>query len=208
MKKKYTDFIPKSDAEFARWLQNLLKRFPELATICLSYLSNAEIASFLNAGNEVLQLIFEVPKAKASLKGLVSHKEATKRKFIKMARAYIVCAKASNNFSMQLAAGAGILSSSQTIDINNIRPEIKVTARTGYVEIIFNKHHVLPVAIFCRLEGDYDWHFVGNEDTSPFLDKTPLQEEFKPERREYMARYTNIKHLIGQESAISVVTCG
>jgi len=208
MQKKYTDFIPKSDAELIIWLGNFLKRFPELASECLPHTPSNEVSGFLQEGRDVIGLIGEVNKGKALFKALVRKKDLARKNFLKTARAYITMIKVSKNYNKALAAGAGIISSSQTIDINNICPEIKVVARTGYVEIAFNKQHVLPIAVFSRFEGEYDWQFIGNEDTSPFIDKRPLREEFKPERREYMAMYTNIKHTIGLESAISVVTFG
>lgn len=207
--KKYEDFIPKADAKFMLWTEVWHLNFPGLAARTMPHVLSPEQERHLDLARRTINKIKEVDKAKSALAAVVAEKEMLKKEFIGEARAYINMAKACSHFSDDDFLGVGITCSNQTLDFSELSPIIKAIVFPTHVEVSFNKHHVLSVAIYCRLPEDKgEWTLLAKCSKSPYIDKTPLRVENKPERREYMAMFTNIETMLGQRSGIIQVTVG
>ncbi|GGH76251.1 hypothetical protein GCM10011379_40810 [Filimonas zeae] len=207
--KKYKDFMPKADTQFRTWTELWKIDFPRLVALTLPHVQLAEQQSHLQLSQKAIDIIDEVERAKMKLAALVSEKEMIKKEFTAAARTYINMAKATPQFKEEGILGIGITCTNQTLDLNDMRPAIKTAVFPHHVEVSFKKHHVLSVAIYCRLPQDKGkWTLVGKCSKSPFIDKTPLRIENKPEKREYMAIYTDVQELMGHQSDICMVTFG
>lgn len=201
--------MPKADNQFQIWAELWRNDFPDLVARTLPHIQQPEQQRHLQLTQKAIDIITEVSKAKVTLAALVLEKEMIKKEFTAEARAYINMAKASPLFKEEKMTGIGITCTNQTIDLHDLRPAIKTAVYPGHVEISFVKHHVLSIAIYCRLPQDKgEWTLVGRSSKSPFIDKRPLRTENKPEKREYMAIYTNVEQLLGQQSNVSIVTFG
>lgn len=207
--KKYEDFIPKADGKFMLWTEGWQISFPGLAARTMPHVQQPEQEKHLNLARRTIHIIKEVDKAKSTLAAVVAEKERLKKEFTAEARAYINMAKASRHFTDDDFLGTGITCTNQTLDFSEMSPNIKAAAFPTHVEISFNKNHILSVAIYCRLPEDQgEWRLIAKSSKSPYIDKTPLRIDGQPERREYMAIFTNTETLLGQKSGIIQVTFG
>lgn len=201
--------MPKADSQFQIWTQLWYNDFPHLVARTLPHIQQPEQQRHLQLTQRAIDIISKVDRAKATLAALVAEKEIIKKEFTAEARAYINMAKASPLFKEEKMTGLSITCTNQTLDFTELRPTIKTAVYPKHVEISFVKHHVLSIAIYCRLPQDKgEWTLVGKSSKSPFIDKRPLRTENKPEKREYMAIYTDVQQLLGQQSNVSIVTFG
>jgi hypothetical protein len=207
--KKYEDYIPKADAKFMVWTELWIRGFQQLTARAMPHVQSAEKTRHLELARKTINSMEEVYKGKKHLAALVSEKEMLKKEFIAEARAYINMAKACQQLTDEEFLESGLTCSNQTLDFSELRPKIKTAVYPGHVEIFFNKHNILSVAIYCRLPEDKgEWRLVAKTSKSPFVDKTPLQVANRPEKREYSAIFTNVDELLGQRSAVCMLTFG
>ncbi|BAV07622.1 hypothetical protein SAMN05421788_10927 [Filimonas lacunae] len=206
-RKKYKDFIPKGDYEKLLWNQNFLNHLDKACTATIPYFTEAEkteLRTEITAYNEAL---LAVHRLKNELSAAVKHKDDLEKNTVKNIRRIASMMKSSFTASEAVNALMGIKCSSATIDLSEVRPTIKAKVYGSEVQLHFHKHHTLNISFYCRLP-DGEWQHIGNEITSPFIDKRQPVIIGQPEKREYKARYHDLKETIGLESSIVSVVFG
>lgn len=200
-KKKYDDFIPKSDAEAAGWLLGHATKFPEAAEVLLPGLSPSDKTTYLQEIHEWRHAIHDVDRLKKELAAAVKHKDLLRKHTGKKIRDMMIRAKRSITTNKSLLALLDALYKSKEIDIRAIKPKLKVSVVEGIVRLSFRKEHRFSITMYSRQPGG-EWYHIGSDFESPFMDKRPLADPTKPEEREYMARFNNLREDIGLQSDI------
>lgn len=208
MKKKYKDYIPKNDPELLGFLIQYKKGFPELADATLPDMTPAQRTAHENRIQLEINLLLDVEYKRKSLAGAVKLKDDTKDEIVKEIRRIVNRSKTSSTPAPALIAGLRLVCSAQGVNEDELQPKITCKVVGSNVHIYFENQGLYGVAIYYRLEGDMDWQHVGSDSKSPYIDNQPLRVAFRPEKREYMAMYNNIRENIGQMSQIAVVVVG
>ncbi|GGH74951.1 hypothetical protein HNQ91_004696 [Filimonas zeae] len=204
--KKFPGFFPRKEADKVLWFRNYALKLEQLGTVGSK--GAEEIQYQINLARKVANVIEETNTVKNEYRSKVEEKDAlivAAEKEIGIMALYIKKVWGENE---GLAHSLGIVGGSQQMDKNELRPEITVELANKAVRIMFKKQYTHGIAVYGRLRGEYDWTFLGNEVTSPFWDKRPLQKEFVAEMREYQARCTINMQEVGHFSSIASVVVG
>ncbi|BAV06575.1 hypothetical protein SAMN05421788_107238 [Filimonas lacunae] len=200
--KKYKDFIPKSDAELAVYAFGYKTNFRKMATLAIPHLTNDDIETHEAEVQHMIDLIYKIDIKKAELAGLVSEKNQAVSETVAKIRRMATYAKNGEARDSPEVAAAGLKCQAIRLELRDLRPTLTIKSNYDFIEIAFNKHHVLPIAIYSRKSGVAEWEFVSYATTSPYIDKRPPAIPGQPERREYQANYTDYQSCISQKSGI------
>jgi hypothetical protein len=206
--KKYKDFIPKDDAGYLQFLVVYKQLFRELTAITLPSEPPQEITAHEEEVQELIDLLNKVVTKRNEYHATVDEKEMVKKKVTKSIRRYAGRSKLSVTPAPELIAKLRLVCKGYPVNEREISPKLKLVVAGSCVEVHFTKEHSYMVSIFTCLQGDDKWEYLGFIGTSPFIDKRPLRVEGQPERRMYMAMFTNGVHSIGLESAIPSIIFG
>jgi hypothetical protein len=121
-------------------------------------------------------------------------------------------AKVKNWKTLSGWAGSG---SEQVLQLSGAGPAFdpasyKTTLKTsnvlGGIRVDFIKKGVAAVNIYMRVRGTGNFHKIGMDTETPYLDSTPLTQTGVPEVREYMGRGVLHDEEIGQDSDVVSAT--
>lgn len=204
--KKFPGFFPRKEADKVLWFRNYALKLEQLGEIGSK--RSEEIQYQINLARSAANVIEETNARKNEYQSKVEEKNeliATAEREIGVMALYIKKVWGENE---AIAHSLGIVGGSRYLDKNEIRPEINPEVVGRAVRIGFKKQYAHGVAVYSRLRGEYDWTFLGNQVSSPFWDKRPLQNEFVAETREYQARCTINMQETGHFSSIATVVVG
>lgn len=204
--KKFPGFFPRKEADKVLWFRNYALKLEQLGVI--GDKRSEEIQYQINLARNAANIIEEAHIKKQDYQSKVEEKNeliAIAEREIGIMALYI---KKVWGEGEVMAHSLGIVGGSRYLDKNEIRPEINLDVVGTAVRIGFKKQYAHGVAVYSRLRGEYDWTFLGNEVTSPFWDKRPLQNEFVAEVREYQVRCTIHMQETGHFSSIATVVVG
>lgn len=203
--KKHNGFFPRKDAEMKIWASvyhSCIKEAGEEVG-----LSEEQINEQLQAALELSNAIQRVTNLKAELAAAVSYKDEIRSKSEKTIGdlAFYLKRKLRQN---PLLYRLGIVGTSQTIVLNEVKPTLKAYPEGQHIRVDFLKKYTYGVAVYSRMRGEDDWQLLSYEKSSPFLDKRPLMNENVPEARQYMIRCTDNFSEIGKFSNIVTAIIG
>lgn len=205
--KRYEDFIPKSDSGKLMWLKNFLLRMRETLATTRPSMPEEEIVQLEEEIKEYIESLEDVERKRYAAQAATSRKNELEGKTIKRVRNIAQIIKVSSGYDSAIIAQMGIICKGYRVDEKELKPSIKAKVKGSEVIIQFNKNHHFNVAFYCRFPGE-EFSHIGNGLTSPFIDNRPLIDPLQPERREYMAMYTNFKENLGIPSSIVSVVFG
>jgi hypothetical protein len=120
----------------------------------------------------------------------------------------IAAIKTHASYTENLGGELGIVSASQVINLDAVKPEVQLTGTSTAVKVFFNKKGMLGVNIYSRIKGAPNWTWLSSEYQSPYIDNRPLEVPNKAEIREYMVICRDIKKEMGQQSQIESISFG
>jgi hypothetical protein len=204
--KLFASYIPGTDGNLAVWLGTYKEKLgllgPGLG------LTPAEIGEQQDAAQSIIDSINKADLKKVEMMESTTAKELVKQRNLQLIRTMAFRVKKSAPYTTNIGRELGIIATTQTIDINGLKPVIGPVSFHGYVSIGFNKQRVFGISLYSRLKGQLEWQPLGVARTSPFVDDTPLTEEGKPETREYMARCYDGLDEMGYPSDIVTIVHG
>jgi hypothetical protein len=206
--KKYKDFIPKDDAGYLQFLIAYKQFFPELKAITLPNEKPEEATAHLEEVQELIDLFYKVTTKKYEYHAIVEEKEIVKKKVTKSIRRYAGRSKLSPTAAPELIAKLELICKGYPVNEREISPKLRIVVVGSSVEVNFTKEHSYMVTVFCRVPGDDTWEHIGFALTSPFIDTRPLRVPHQPEKRMYMATFTDGVRQIGQQSSAHTVLFG
>jgi hypothetical protein len=206
MKKKYLDFMPKTDGSKKAWLNNAYEKAdtdcPQLGLI------PAEITEFKDALQSSTDTLNNAIIKRAELDQALYAKQMLEENENKVIRRLIARMKSSPNFNLAVAAELGIVANAVAIDDTAVKPVLKIKLVAGMVRISFSKQYMSNICIFSRQRNTQNWVKIAQTSRSPFTDTRSLAEAGKAEAREYMALFNDGTTEIGQESEIYSILTG
>jgi len=200
------DFVPSSDNEIGSWA-GVLEENISIAGAALG-LSATVITESEDAARNLQNGLKRVNVKRSELAEAVEDKERIKAESLLIIRNLAGSIKRMPTYTTAIGGQLGLVANSQAVDVDNLHPELKVTAFPGYVKIAYNKKRMLGVHIYSRVQGSTQWDRIAQSRTSPYKDTRPLKEVNKPEIREYAAICYNGDNEIGQMSPIISITFG
>lgn len=206
--KKYKDFIPRSDADFSIFATGHKADFRNIVRDAIPYLPQAAIEAHEALLQSAIDAVQEVDIQKAELAAAVAKKNSAIAAATQSIRRMALLAKKSMEGPHATIVATGLKCQAIRLDPKELSPKLKARVFDGQIELAYNKHNMLAIAVYTRTPGVTDWSLLGSTDTSPFIDKRPLAVEFQPERREYRAVYTNYKESISLMSNIVSIVYG
>jgi hypothetical protein len=204
--KLLVSYVPKADGQLTIWASTYKEKLGLLGAEL--GLSDTVIAEQQAAAQSIIDSVNKVNIKKAELKEATSAKELTKQIQLQRIRSMATWIKTLPSYTPNTGRELGIVTSSQVVDENDVKPVITAASRSGYVSIGFNKQRMLGIRLYSRLKGEQEWNPLSSVRRSPFIDKSPLREEGKPEIREYSARCLNGVREKGHWSDIVAVVHG
>lgn len=112
------------------------------------------------------------------------------------------------DYNETIGSDLGIIGKSQAVDLETVRPAIKLSVFPGAVEVSFQLQGMRGVTIYSRTKGTLGWERITHDYESPYIDSRPLAQANTPEIREYMARFFNGREDVGRESDVAVCVYG
>ncbi|GGH71272.1 hypothetical protein HNQ91_003192 [Filimonas zeae] len=204
--KVYTYFVPTIDAQAGNWAGTVNEKAP---TICPQLgVDAAGVTEIQTAAINYKTAVELVELKKRELEEAVAAKNISRKVDIAVIARYAQQMKAHVNYTEALGGALGIVGTVSVIDPKDLRPTLSLRQFPGQVEVSFNLQTMKSITIYSRLKGTNGWDKLGNDKTPPFIDTRPLQEPFKPEIREYSARYFDGKEDIGEMAAIETIVFG
>jgi hypothetical protein len=199
MNKKYLHFIPRTDAELARWALNYKTK---IATLGLTVgLNAADITDQQDAAQVVIDAVNKVTEKKLEQEEAVTAKNMARENELQLLANCAVRIKRHSMFTENIGSELGIISSSVELVRLELSPALKLSVYPGSIEISFNKRRQQSVNIYARLNGVEEWEPLTHATSaSPYIDSRPLTVAGKAEIREFRARCWDGNMEIGQHS--------
>ncbi len=183
--KLLASYIPKADGQLVIWANTYKEKLGSIGAEL--GLSATVIAEQQATAQKLIDSIRKAALKRVEMKEATSAKELAKRTDLQLIRSMAAYIKAMPAYTPSMGLELGIVSPSQVVDENEVKPIITPVSYTGYVSIGFNKQRMLGIRLYSRLKGEQEWNLLRTVRRPPFIDKTPPREEGKPEVREYRA---------------------
>lgn len=207
MKKKHSHFIPRTDGELVRWLNNFKEKIAVLGP--LLGLTPAQITGLQDIAQAGIDALTKVTIKTKEKEEAVKAKNLMREQGLQELIDVAVGFKRNKLFTENMGNELGIYSAAVPLEKSVLMPSVKLIAYPGSIDVLFKKQGQIGVGIFSRLKGADDWNFIHNTTVSPFSDTRPLTVEGKPEIREYMVRCWDGTGYIGNNSdSVYVVYAG
>ncbi len=201
--KKTHDLVPKQNAAYLKWHDNL-----KAGVTATTPGATAADVTMLAADNTALHTKSAAADtadtvAKTAHADFATAQANSKRN----ARALAQRIKKSTGYTPTLGAALQLEGVEDTTDMTQEKPVLAVTAKTnGVIEVGFNKIQAEGVHIYEDRAGTGVFNYLGSETHSPYVDNRPLLTPGKPETRRYKAVFFIGKAETGLESDIVEIT--
>lgn len=203
MKKQHMHFVPRSHAERGPWAGNIREKIAIIGPTL--GLDAAWVTRVETAAGNIQERVGTVEVRKRDLESAVAAKNQSMEDDLLVILNAAGIMKRHPDYREQLGSDLGIVGYSVAIDVNDLRPTLKLRAFEGKIEVSFNLQLMSSISIYSRIKGTMGWEKIGNDKASPFIDTRPLAVAHQPEIREYAARYFDGKEDVGQMSSIETV---
>lgn len=206
MKKTYNYFIPSTDAELLRWLNN----YKEQITVQgpLVGLTPAVVTELQDKAQKGIDGLLAVILKKREYQEAILAKNLVRNEEVAFIANASIILKRSALYTENIGGVLGIINTAGAQSRVTLQPAMRVNVFPDYVELGFNKRGQAGVTIFSRIHGTEEWTKLGNAGVSPYKDTRPLQVAGKAEVREYMARCYSSDEFVGQNSEVYTAVFG
>ena len=193
------EFIPRSDPELCRWLDNYSKR---LALYGARFgLTADEIALQQQFCAELAAAIrFDDEKHK-EWRAAVKRTREVKKSALSAVRQMVERVKHLPGWSPELGLAMGVVKrppSPQALE--QLKPKLQVQLRDGRAQLKFIRRPLDGINVYMRRRGEGTWQLVAHATRSPFTDHTALLAPNTAELREYRALGVRKDQEVGQPS--------
>jgi hypothetical protein len=206
MKKKFDYFIPKTAGGLMFWSANIYQKLPVVGP--LVGLTPAQVTTLSDAAQAIIDALNKVQTKKSELQEAVLARDLSLDNDLQILKDAIAAMKTNPLYTENLGGELGIVSTSQIINPDTIKPEIQLVSVSGAIKVFFNKKGMLGVNIYSRIKGAPNWTLLSAESQSPYIDNRALEVPNKAELREYMVICRDIKQELGQQSQIESISFG
>lgn len=206
MKKTYGYFIPKTDGELVRWLNN----FKDQITIIgpMVGLTPTQVTELQDKAQKGIDSLLAVIVKKQEYSDAVLFKNMVRSEDVNFIANAAVILKRNPLFTENMGGILGIITPTASQSRITLQPRLKLNVFPKYIEVDFNKRGQTGVTILSRIRGIDEWTEIGNAERSPYKDTRPLQVAGKAEIREYMVRCYSNDESVGQDSEVRVAVFG
>jgi len=206
MKKTYGYFIPATDGDLVRWLNNFKEQIviirPTLG------LTPTQISELEDKAQKGIDSLLAVTVKKQEYSEAILLKNMVRDEDVSFIANTAVILKRHPLFTENMGGILGIVSPTVAQSRITLQPKIKLHAFRGYVEVVFNKRGQSGVIILSRIRGTDEWTEIGHAERSPYKDTRPLQLAGKAEVREYAVQCYSNDEPVGQESETRHIVFG
>jgi hypothetical protein len=200
MAKKYAHFIPRTDAELARWANNYKEK---ISVLGLGVgLTPAKITDQQDAAQVIIDAVNRVTLKRQEQEEAIAFKNLVRKREVQLLIDAAVGIKRDPMFTENIGNELGIMGSSVEILRSTLRPALKLAVYPGSIEVSFKKRGQPGVTIYTKLRGEEQWQQLTYATISPYVDNRALAIAGRAETREFMARCGNGHLEVGQESDI------
>jgi hypothetical protein len=225
--------IPRTDAELALWLTNFSTSFEAHAT-ALGF-TEAEVNSVKADAAMLNYLVGDfIPTYKSALRARTAYKNriitgpaggavaavpappatgtapaAVAPGILARLRVLVQRIQLAPGYTEAVGIELGVAGSESGGSAPDASPKPSLKARSngpGTVQVDFTKERYDGVYIESRRVGEVEWHSLGLDNYSPYIDDRPPAEAGKPEARQYRARYMLRDQPTGEWSDIVTTT--
>jgi hypothetical protein len=196
----YSHFIPRTDAELARWANNYKTK---IATLGASAgLTPAQITDQQDAAQVVIDAVNRVTEKKREQEEAVTFKNLVRGRELQFLVNSAIRIKRDALFTENIGEELGIIGSTIEVFKAELKPSLKLAVYRGSIEIAFNKKSQPGITIYARINGNEAWEKLTYAASSPYIDERPLATAGAAEIREFRARCGNGHVEIGLDSDI------
>jgi hypothetical protein len=206
MKKKFEYFIPKTNGGLMFWSANFYQKISVVGP--LVGLLPARITTLADASQAIMDALNKVQTKRSELDEALLARDLSLETDLQILKDAIAAIKTHASYTENLGGELGIVSASQVINLDAVKPEVQLTGTSTAVKVFFNKKGMLGVNIYSRIKGVPNWTWLSSEYQSPYIDDRPLEVPNKAEIREYMVICRDIKKEFGQQSQIESISFG
>lgn len=206
MKKSYNYFIPSTDAELVRWLNNYKEQIAVVGP--LAGLTSPQVTELQDKAQKSIDALLAVILKKQEYKDAILAKNQVRTEEVNFIANASVVLKRSALYTSNIGGALGIVTAVAAPSRVTLQPSLKVNVYPDYVEINFNKQSQTGVTIFTRIHGTGEWIKLANAERSPYKDTRPLQVAGKAEVREYICRCYSNDEFVGQNSEVTIAVFG
>jgi hypothetical protein len=189
MSRFYSHFIPRADAELARWASNYKIKIGTLGAGL--GLTPAGITDEQDAAQVVIDAVNRVTEKKNEQEEAVIFKNLVKTRELQFLADNAVRHKRHPMYTENMGGELGILGTSTEVLRTELKPSLKLTTFRDSIEIAFNKKRQPGVMLYTRTNGADNWEKLDYATQSPFIDTRPLAVAGEAETREFRARCSN-----------------
>ncbi|MBS4027977.1 MAG: hypothetical protein KGZ58_04990 [Ignavibacteriales bacterium] len=202
-----TDYIPRTNAEFVVWLNNVVNKVPNHAATL--GITNDQITQLQNDLQESTAKLNELNGLKATLQSLTQIKNEVFRKARKHARDIGILSKRSEAFTDAIGEDLGIIPPKPPLakGDDEIKPEFVATVLTDGIRIDWTKDRYSGVVIQSRRGAETENATLDKDTQPPYEDKRKNLAPNVPEARYYRIRYLDGDVEIGNWSDEVRVVC-
>lgn len=206
MKKTYRYFVPSTDAELLRWLNNFKEQIAIVGAIL--GLPATQISDLQDKAQKGIDALLAVIIKRQEYNDAVLFKNLVRSEEVSFIANAAVVLKRNPLFTENIGGALDIINTIDAQSRFTLQPSVKVNVFPEFVEVRFNKRGQTGVSIFSRIHGTDEWTKIGNAERSPYRDTRPLLVEGKAEVREYMARCYSNDEFVGQNSEVRIGVFG
>lgn len=206
MKKTYNYFIPATDAELVRWLNNFKEQIAIIGP--LLGLTPAQVTELQDKAQKGIDILLAVILKKQEYREAILAKNQVRNEEVSFIANTAVVLKRNPLYTSNIGGALGIISTLDSQNRVTLQPLVKVNVFPEYVEVKFNKRGQTGVAVYSRIHGTDEWVKIGEAERSPYKDVRPLQVTGKAEVREYMCRCYSSDEFVGQNSEVHIIVFG
>lgn len=206
MKKSYNYFIPSTDSELVRWLNNYKEQIAVVGP--LAGLTLPQITELQDKAQKSIDALMAVVLKKQEYRDAVLTKNQTRSEEVNFIANASVILKRSPLYTSNIGGALNIITLEAEQSRLTLQPTLKINVFPQFVEVGFNKRSQTGVTIFSRLHGTEEWVKLADAIHSPYKDARPLQVTGKAEVREYMCRCYSGDELIGHNSEVRIAVFG
>lgn len=206
MKKSYNYFIPSTDGELVRWLNNYKEQIASAGP--LAGLTLSQVTELQDKAQKSIDALLAVIVKKQEYRDAILTKNQTRSEEVNFIANASVILKRSPLYTSNIGGALGIITLAAEQSRLTLQPMLKINVFPEYVEVNFNKRSQTGVTIYSRLHGTEQWVKLADAERSPYKDARPLEAADKAEVREYMCRCYTGDEFVGQNSEVRIAVFG
>ncbi len=141
--KIFNSYFPRTDGKLVLWAETYKEKLPQIGPGL--GLTKAEIAEICEAVQSLINSIHAVSLKKATLKEAAETKRILKKKVLHQVRNVSGRMKTSQDYTVNMGMELGIVATGQPVDMNELKPVLKLKSQQKHVRINFIKQRMVGI---------------------------------------------------------------